>query len=77
MACGEYGLGRMAEPMTIVEAIEAISGPGARPPTGCRALVTSGPTREAIDPVRYLSIILPASRTHAARRSPGLGRRPR
>ncbi len=56
MACGEYGLGRMAEPMTIVEAIEAhFSGPGARPLIGCRALVTSGPTREAIDPVRYLS----------------------
>lgn len=56
MACGEYGLGRMAEPMTIVEAIQAhFAGPGARPLTGRRALVTSGPTREAIDPVRYLS----------------------
>ncbi len=56
MACGEYGLGRMSEPMTIVEAIENhFAGPGARPLVGRRALVTSGPTREAIDPVRYLS----------------------
>ena len=56
MACGEYGLGRMSEPMTIVEAIENhFAGPGARPLAGSRALVTSGPTREAIDPVRYLS----------------------
>ena len=54
--CGEYGLGRMSEPMTIVEAIENhFAGPGARPLAGHRALVTSGPTREAIDPVRYLS----------------------
>lgn len=56
MACGEYGLGRMSEPMTIVEAVENhFAGPGARPLAGRRALVTSGPTREAIDPVRYLS----------------------
>lgn len=56
MACGEYGLGRMSEPMTIVEAVENhFAGPGARPLAGSRALVTSGPTREAIDPVRYLS----------------------
>jgi phosphopantothenoylcysteine decarboxylase/phosphopantothenate--cysteine ligase len=56
MACGEYGLGRMSEPMTIVEAIENhFAGLGARPLAGRRALVTSGPTREAIDPVRYLS----------------------
>ena len=52
MGCGEYGLGRMAEPMTIVEAIEAHRVGAA--PDSCRALVTSGPTREAIDPVRYL-----------------------
>jgi phosphopantothenoylcysteine decarboxylase/phosphopantothenate--cysteine ligase len=56
MACGEYGLGRMSEPMIIVEAIEGhFAGPGARPLAGRRALVTSGPTLEAIDPVRYLS----------------------
>ena len=56
MACGEYGLGRMSEPMIIVEAIEGhFAGLGARPLAGRRALVTSGPTLEAIDPVRYLS----------------------
>jgi phosphopantothenoylcysteine decarboxylase/phosphopantothenate--cysteine ligase len=56
MACGEYGLGRLSEPVTIVEAIENhFTGPGARPLNGRRALVTSGPTLEAIDPVRFLS----------------------
>ena len=54
MACGEYGLGRMAEPAAIVAAIAdrfAASGRLA----GRRALVTSGPTIEAIDPVRYIA----------------------
>ena len=56
MACGEYGLGRMAELMTIVDAIDDfLAGSVARPLAGRRALITSGPTREAIDPVRYLS----------------------
>lgn len=56
MACGEYGLGRMSEPMAIVAAVEAhFADPTSRPLAGRRALVTSGPTREAIDPVRYLS----------------------
>jgi phosphopantothenoylcysteine decarboxylase/phosphopantothenate--cysteine ligase len=54
MACGEWGMGRMAEPEQIVEAIEAFYRSGARL-SGCRALVTSGPTHEPIDPVRYLS----------------------
>jgi phosphopantothenoylcysteine decarboxylase/phosphopantothenate--cysteine ligase len=54
MACGEYGLGRMAEPAEILAAIEAYFGAEA-PLSGCRALVTSGPTLEAIDPVRYLA----------------------
>ena len=54
MACGEYGPGRMAEPAEILAAIErALSVAG--PLTGRRALVTSGPTYEAIDPVRYLA----------------------
>ncbi len=54
MACNEYGPGRMSEPAEIVTAIEAmLSTSGAL--TGKRALVTSGPTREAIDPVRYIS----------------------
>lgn len=55
MACGEVGSGRMAEPHEILAAIEATLSPPAGPLTGVRAVVTSGPTREAIDPVRYLS----------------------
>jgi phosphopantothenoylcysteine decarboxylase/phosphopantothenate--cysteine ligase len=55
MACGEIGPGRMAEPHEILAAIEALLEGGAKPLQGVRALVTSGPTREAIDPVRYLS----------------------
>jgi phosphopantothenoylcysteine decarboxylase / phosphopantothenate---cysteine ligase len=59
MACNEYGPGRMSEPAEIVTAIEVMLGgasaASAGPLTGRRALVTSGPTREAIDPVRYIS----------------------
>jgi phosphopantothenoylcysteine decarboxylase/phosphopantothenate--cysteine ligase len=53
MACGEFGPGRMAEPLEIVAAIEAgfVVGPLA----GKRILVTSGPTHEPIDPVRYIA----------------------
>ncbi|MGH7054513.1 MAG: bifunctional phosphopantothenoylcysteine decarboxylase/phosphopantothenate--cysteine ligase CoaBC [Stellaceae bacterium] len=54
LACGEVGAGRMAEPLDILAAIERMLGAEARL-AGCRALVTSGPTREPIDPVRYLS----------------------
>ncbi len=53
MACGEYGPGRMAEPLEIVAAIEAQFGDG--PLAGKRLLVTSGPTHEPIDPVRYIA----------------------
>jgi phosphopantothenoylcysteine decarboxylase/phosphopantothenate--cysteine ligase len=54
MACGEFGPGRMAEPLEIVAAIEAaLSAPG--PLAGMKALVTAGPTREPLDPVRFLS----------------------
>ncbi len=54
MACGEFGFGRMAEPAEILAAIEAALGlPG--PLSGLRALVTSGPTHEPIDPVRYIA----------------------
>ncbi|MEO1191737.1 MAG: bifunctional phosphopantothenoylcysteine decarboxylase/phosphopantothenate--cysteine ligase CoaBC [Pseudomonadota bacterium] len=55
MACGEYGYGRMAEPAEIVAAIEAALSTTLGPLTGRRALVTSGPTHEAIDPVRYIA----------------------
>ncbi|WP_420585120.1 bifunctional phosphopantothenoylcysteine decarboxylase/phosphopantothenate--cysteine ligase CoaBC [Ruegeria sp.] len=53
MACGEYGPGRMSEPLEIVAAIEAQFGEG--PLSGKRVLVTSGPTHEPIDPVRYIA----------------------
>jgi phosphopantothenoylcysteine decarboxylase/phosphopantothenate--cysteine ligase len=55
MACGEYGPGRMAEPLEIVAAIEAALAPVARPLQGRHVLVTSGPTHEPIDPVRYIA----------------------
>jgi phosphopantothenoylcysteine decarboxylase/phosphopantothenate--cysteine ligase len=55
MACGETGLGRMAEPEEILEAIEEIQAIAAGPLRGMRALVTSGPTVEAIDPVRFIA----------------------
>ncbi len=54
MACNEHGPGRMSEPAEIVAAVESMLSAD-QPLTGRRALVTSGPTREAIDPVRYIS----------------------
>lgn len=53
MACGEFGPGRMAEPLEIVAAIEAALADG--PLRGKHILVTSGPTHEPIDPVRYIA----------------------
>jgi phosphopantothenoylcysteine decarboxylase/phosphopantothenate--cysteine ligase len=54
MACGEFGPGRMAEPLEIVAAIEqALAAKGAL--AGIKALVTAGPTREPVDPVRFLA----------------------
>ncbi|TGD64592.1 bifunctional phosphopantothenoylcysteine decarboxylase/phosphopantothenate--cysteine ligase CoaBC [Tabrizicola sp. WMC-M-20] len=53
MACGEYGSGRMAEPVEILAAIGAALGAG--PLAGRHVLVTSGPTHEPIDPVRYIA----------------------
>jgi len=69
MACGEFGPGRMAEPLEIVAAIEqALASPTALPPpesprriagpkplAGKHVLITSGPTHEPIDPVRYIA----------------------
>jgi phosphopantothenoylcysteine decarboxylase/phosphopantothenate--cysteine ligase len=54
LACGEVGSGRMAEPLEIIAAIERVLFGDAKL-AGRRALVTSGPTREPIDPVRYIS----------------------
>ncbi|MGL5115986.1 MAG: bifunctional phosphopantothenoylcysteine decarboxylase/phosphopantothenate--cysteine ligase CoaBC [Beijerinckiaceae bacterium] len=72
MACGEFGVGRLAEPPEILAVIEemlrsdqsiplpegawAESAPGtSRPLAGRHVLITSGPTHEPIDPVRYLA----------------------
>jgi len=70
MACGEYGPGRMSEPAEIIAAVEkALSvdtrlpylkerfshGAGQRPLAGRHVIVTSGPTHEPIDPVRYIA----------------------
>ncbi len=54
MACGEFGYGRLAEPPVILAAIAQALGAGG-PLAGRRAIVTSGPTHEPIDPVRYLA----------------------
>ncbi len=54
LACGEVGMGRMAEPLEIVAAIESCLCAESRL-RGVRALVTSGPTFEAIDPVRFIA----------------------
>lgn len=53
MACGEFGPGRMAEPEAIMAAIRAALVEG--PLAGRHVLVTSGPTHEPIDPVRYIA----------------------
>lgn len=53
MACGEFGPGRLAEPLEIVAAIDAALVDG--PLKGKHVLVTSGPTHEPIDPVRYIA----------------------
>tara|TARA_B100000315_G_scaffold254994_1_gene297241 strand:+ start:6193 stop:7413 length:1221 start_codon:yes stop_codon:yes gene_type:complete len=59
MACGEYGMGRMSEPAALVEAIENFFHNAGQAPQksliGKKAIITSGPTHEAIDPVRYLA----------------------
>ncbi len=63
MACGEFGPGRMAEPEAIFAAITAALADG--PLQGRHVLVTSGPTHEPIDPVRYI-----ANRSSARRLPP-------
>ncbi len=52
---GEAGTGRMSEPLDIAAAAEGILSPGDRPLAGRTAIVTSGPTHEPIDPVRYIA----------------------
>ncbi|WOR14032.1 bifunctional phosphopantothenoylcysteine decarboxylase/phosphopantothenate--cysteine ligase CoaBC [Hyphomonas sp. FCG-A18] len=64
MACGEFGPGRLPEPLAIADQVEAMLGSGAAlfalpaqdgPLKGRHALITAGPTREPLDPVRFLS----------------------
>ncbi|HGE6125660.1 TPA: bifunctional phosphopantothenoylcysteine decarboxylase/phosphopantothenate--cysteine ligase CoaBC [Vibrio cholerae] len=52
-ACGDIGPGRMLEPMDLVHRCEEFFGP--KPLAGKRVLLTAGPTREALDPVRYIT----------------------
>ncbi|WP_438750706.1 bifunctional phosphopantothenoylcysteine decarboxylase/phosphopantothenate--cysteine ligase CoaBC [Pararhizobium sp. O133] len=52
---GEKGEGRMAEPLDIVAAVEEVLDPSSKPLLGRKAIVTSGPTHEPIDPVRYIA----------------------
>ncbi len=52
-ACGDVGAGRMSNPATIVTQVQELFSTGSL--TGKIVLITAGPTREAIDPVRYLS----------------------
>lgn len=51
-ACGEVGFGRMLEPDQLLERLAGVFTTGAL--AGCRVLITAGPTREAIDPVRFI-----------------------
>jgi phosphopantothenoylcysteine decarboxylase/phosphopantothenate--cysteine ligase len=55
MACGEFGPGRMVEPGEILNVIIAMLEPRAKPLAGRKVVITAGPTREPIDPVRYIS----------------------
>jgi len=88
MACGEYGPGRMAEPQAILEAIEKMLGAEAPAPStkgsslrslgqplrGRRVIITSGPTQEPIDPVRYIANRSSGKQGHAlARAAAALG----
>jgi phosphopantothenoylcysteine decarboxylase/phosphopantothenate--cysteine ligase len=57
LACGETGSGRLAEPAEIIAAVvDFLEGqPVSKPLSGKKAVVTSGPTYEPIDPVRYIA----------------------
>ena len=83
MACGEYGPGRMAEPQAILEAIASLLDAGVNSPRvaplnaslrGHHVLITSGPTQEPIDPVRYIANRSSGKQGHAlARAAAALG----
>ena len=55
MVCGEFGPGRMAEPLEIANTIENHFTSGGGALAGVRALVTAGPTQEPLDPVRFIA----------------------
>ena len=55
LACGEEGAGKLADILDIADAVEALAGPAHRSFLGRRILVTAGPTREDLDPVRTLT----------------------
>src|SRR5215211_3576574 len=70
MAEAETGPGRMSEPLEIVAALEdLLQAGGAGPLAGKRVLVTSGPTHEPIDPVRYLANRSSGKQGHAIARA--------
>ena len=75
MACGEHGPGRMAEPQDIADAIARLLGAEARGAlAGRRVLITSGPTQEPIDPVRFIANRSSGKQGHAlARAAAALG----
>jgi phosphopantothenoylcysteine decarboxylase/phosphopantothenate--cysteine ligase len=66
---GESGTGRMAEPPEIAAAAEAMLAPARGPLTGKRVLITSGPTHEPIDPVRYIANRSSGKQGHAIARA--------
>jgi phosphopantothenoylcysteine decarboxylase/phosphopantothenate--cysteine ligase len=68
MACNEFGVGRMAEPEAILAAIEQLAG-ASQALAGKRALVTSGPTYEPLDPVRFLGNRSSGKQGHAIARA--------
>ena len=68
MACGEWGLGRLAEANAICAAVENLLSASGRL-SGRRALVTSGPTHESLDPVRYLANRSSGKQGHAIARA--------
>jgi phosphopantothenoylcysteine decarboxylase/phosphopantothenate--cysteine ligase len=75
MACNEFGPGRLAEPPAILAAIQAFFD-APKPLAGRHALVTSGPTHEPIDPVRYIANRSSGRQGHAiAAALAGLGAR--
>lgn len=54
-ACGDIGPGRMLEPTALLQAMLDFYQPKDLPLTGCKVLITAGPTREPIDPVRFIT----------------------